>query len=258
MATTFIITNTVELSAALIAAASGDTLSFAAGDYTGVAIDIPDTRNLTFTSANANVDPSLWRGVVGSEVIIDRIATLGSLTVEGIHVHATIKGPTWIDGAWEAIASASPDGTLTVHNSVVTLDATSEANPEQAFGVVSTYDMHAILVDHVQFGPYDGNFDPTLSNYGVYVNGSNDPTDTVTITNNDFDVDTTRNVGVKLAAQVSGPQVVISGNQFEEPGTALGAIRIDDENHFTGPQDFSGISGNHFTGDGPYISNETG
>ena len=46
-------------------------------------------------------------------------------------------------------------------------------------------------------------------------------------------------------ARSAGPQVVISGNEFEDPGTAQGAIRIDDEGAFSGPQDFSGISGNH-------------
>ena len=255
--TIYNIDTNAELIDALATAVNGDELHFAPGDYTGVLITIADNRDLTFTSANADIDPSTW--LANTEVVLNRISSNGSVTVNGIHVHQTARSAGFADGNWEAIVTATAGESLKVSHSRVTIDARSDSAPGQAFGVVATYNTQSIEVDHVHFGPYLGAFDPTLANYGVYVSGSSDPSNTISITNNEFEAGTTRNVGVKLAAQVGGPQVVIEGNSFEEPGTAQGAIRIDDEGqNFPGPQDFSGISENQFHGDGEQISNETG
>src|SRR4051812_37195492 len=81
------ITNTTELTNALTNAVDGDVLHFAAGDYTSVLITISDNRDLTFTSDNAAIDPSAWAPL--SEVKLNRISSIGSVTVEGIHVHQT-------------------------------------------------------------------------------------------------------------------------------------------------------------------------
>ena len=178
-------------------------------------------------------------GRLSTEVVLNRISSNGSVTVNGIHVHQTAISAGFADGNWEAIVTATAGESLKVSYSLVTIDATSDPAPGQAFGVVATYNTQSIEVDHVHFGPYFGDFDPAFANYGVSVNGSSDPLNTMSITNNEFEAGTTRNVGVKLAGQVGGPQVVIEGNSFEEPGTAQGAIRIDDEGqNLPGPQDF--------------------
>ncbi len=254
MATTWNISNEAQLTAALAGSADGDTLFFAPGDYTGVLIDVGTNKDLTFTSANAGFEFGDWPT---GEVILNRISSNGSVTVDGIHVHETERAATFIDGGWEAIAIGNADESITVRYSKVTIDATSDPTPGQAFGVIATYNTNATTVSHTVFGPYEGDFDPTFANYGVYVNGSTSPSDTISITDNVFELGTTRNVGVKLAHQIGGSQVDISGNTFEDPGTARGAIRIDDEGYdFGSDQDFSGITENAFTS-GVQISNET-
>ena len=91
-------------------AQDGDTLSFAAGDYTGVAIDISDGRDLTFVSANAGVIPTTG----STRPATDRIVSTGSITVDGIHVHATLGGdapttaPTVLTGRRSAPPRPAP------------------------------------------------------------------------------------------------------------------------------------------------------
>src|SRR4029079_3310984 len=86
-----------------------------------------------------------------------------------------------------------------------------------------------------------------------------DPSHTITITNNEFAIDTTRNVAVAFDSQVGGPQIDVSNNQFEDPGTAPGAVRVYDFlNHLSGTQDYSGVTGNHVVSGGQTLSNETG
>ena len=120
------------LAVALAAAADNDTLFFSPGDYTGVAIDIGDGRALTFTSANAGDAPDAW---TSGEVRIDRISTLGELTVDGIHVHETLPGAGFVNGGtWEAIGVGSPGNTVTVINSILSIDGSGPLRPCRALG----------------------------------------------------------------------------------------------------------------------------
>src|SRR4051794_3520930 len=102
---TWNISSVTDLNDALAGAADGDTLFFAAGDYSSVPITISSTINLTFTSANAGVDSDAW--LPESEVKLNRITSNGSLTVDGIHVHETVRAGTFLDGGWEAVGVAT-------------------------------------------------------------------------------------------------------------------------------------------------------
>ena len=138
-------------------AQDGDVLVFAAGDYTGIPIDIPNGRDLTFVGTNAGTDPVNWTNP--PEVILDRIVSNGSISVDGIHVHATLGGDAHNSPNgpyWQAIGTAGPGCDVTVVNSILTVTADVPGSIPQPFGLNLTYGGGDILVDHVHFGPFIG------------------------------------------------------------------------------------------------------
>ena len=69
----------------------------------------------------------------------------------------------------------------------------------------------------------------------------------------------TENAAVAFDGQHDGPNIIITDNDFEDPGVSPGAIRFFDfADVLSGPQHFSGVGGNTMHGDGPVISNELG
>ena len=232
---------------AVTAAGDGYKIVLDAGSYAG-AIDI-NGKALTITSANAGIDPSAW--LAGTTVTIDRVATDSSLTIDGVKVVETVPGAGFVNGwSWEAIGFVGGGAdTLTVKNSIVTINASSAPNPPQGFGFNITYDTGSITIDHVQVTPFHGGFDdPTVSNYGAWINGSSDPGRAITITNSTIDPGVARSIGLAFDGQIGGPQVQVHDNVFGAVGTAPGAIRAFDFNdRVSGPMDFSGIANNTFT-----------
>ena len=233
---------------AVNAAGDGYKIQLDAGAYAG-AIDI-NGKALTITGANAGADPSTW--APGNITTIDRVATDSSLTIDGVKVVETVQGAGFVNGgSWEAIGFVGgASDTLTVKNSIVTIDASTTPVEPQGFGFNITYDTGSITIDHVQVTAFHGGFDdPTVSNYGAWINGSSDPGRAITITNSSFDPGVSRSIGIAFDGQIGGPQIQIHDNAFGAVGTAPGAIRVfdfADPAALTGPVDFSGIANNTF------------
>jgi VCBS repeat-containing protein len=244
------VANFTDVQAAVDAASDGYTLFFSPGTYDGV-LDLH--KDLTFTSANAGVDPALW--APGSEVVVDRISTDASLTLNGISVHATHPGAGFVNGGtWEAIGFVgdTSDSLSVTYCKVSVSSSVDSGDPSygdtQGFGFNISNQTGDITIDHVTVGPFVG-FPAENSEYGAWINGRDDATRDITITNNTFETGTARAVGLAFDSQPGGANLVVTGNHFEAPGTAPGAIRVFDfANALTGTQDYSHVTGNTFTG----------
>lgn len=247
------------IQSAVDVASDGDIIFLGAGTYAGI-VDLH--KDLTITSNNAAIAPENW--LPGTEVVINRISTDASLTVTGVHVKATAPGAGWVNGGtWEAIGFVGgASDTLTVQNSVLSIDADGAPGADQGFGLNITYNTGDIRIEDTVIGPFVGGFDdPQVSNYGAWINGSTDTGRDIIITGNDFDLGTPRQVALAFDGQIGGSQIDVTGNSFGPVGTAPGAIRVfDSGDDLSVPQDYSGITGNTFSdpaGDRGLMTNET-
>jgi pectin methylesterase-like acyl-CoA thioesterase len=248
------------IQAAISAASSGDTILLASGSYSGV-IDIQN-KDLTILGANHGKDVSTW--AAGSDSTIDRVAAInGNLTLDGVSIDAVDPGAGFINGGtWEAVGFVGTNDALTVEHSKVTVDAsTSPTLVDTGFGFDIGYNTGAITMDDVHVTHFTGITPDSPGDftfgYGAWINGSTDPTHTVSITNSSFDIGLQRSQSISFDGQVGGPQVHITGNTFGDIGPdGLGAIRVEDFNgSFHGAFDYSGISQNTFVNNAGDTSN---
>jgi hypothetical protein len=215
---------------------------------------------LTIEGLNAGLDPSNW--VAANDVTINRISSnAASLTIDGVEIDATtingVGGPTWNSILFEG----DTNNTLTVKNSILTVDATASNVPVQAFGFNIASGTGNITIDHDEVTPFTG-VDPTESEYGAWINGYLDTTRDVSITNSSFDVGNyPDSYSLAFDGQQGGSHLTVTGNTFGDVHSAAGAIRMFDfENVLSGQVDYSGISGNTFSnppGNNGLMTNET-
>ena len=236
---------------AVAAASSGDTILIAGGTYSG-AIDVQN-KDLTFLSLNAGLPPAQWSAA--NTVNTDRIAALNSnITIDGIAVVGTLPGAGFVNGGtYEAIGFVGEGNTLTVRNSTVSERVVGvPVDEQQGFGFNISYGTGAVTIDQVLVTGFQGFTNPDIGNYAIFLDGSVDPSHTVSITNSTFDIGTPRSIGLVLDRQAEGSQVQVHDNTFGPTGMASGAIVVLDYNNVLNVPDgtlsYSGISNNTFSG----------
>jgi hypothetical protein len=247
------------LQSALNAGLGGEIVILAPGSYTGTVDLNTGHKSFTIQSLNAGLDPSQW--VAANNVTINRISSNNtSLTIDGIKIDATtingIGGPYWNSILFEGTTA----DTLTVKNSILTVDATSHGSPvDQAFAFNIASGTGDILIDRVQVTPFT-NVDPANSQYGAWINGYDDAARHITITDSSFDIGAPKSYALAFDGQKGGEFLTVTGNTFGDVHAGGEAIRFFDfSNVLSGQVDYTGVHDNTFSnapGSNGLVTNE--